>query len=181
MSLLIQQATLKDVDFILSLIMNGARKGHFSKDVLTNKAHMRENIFRIVKCNVSKKGIASEAFLGVLSEKKVGAAIIRKMNGYIELEFIAISTSFKGKGIGTMFLDGILRRYIQLHTLVAYCFPSSNILKHMLMKKGFTLSGEFEGAEILIHKVKPKDTDSAPVFVSSALDVLELASGVIKR
>jgi len=169
MSLVIHQATLKDLDFIMSLITNGARKGHFSKDVLSDKAYVRKNIHSIVCKQISDKGNRSEAWIAKENNRKIGAVIMRYRHvGDVELEFIAVDKSFKTKGFGSMILDHILSTYLELHSLVALCFEESSHLKHMLIKRGFEVVGQVSGGDVLTHPKRIRslmDKRFAPSFM----------------
>ena len=152
MSFSICPATHQDIDFILSLIMNGARKGHFSKDVLSDKVSVRKNIQSIVCKQISDKGNRSEAWIAKENNIKIGAVIMRfRQIGDVELEFIAVGQSFKRKGFGSRILDHILSSYLELNSLVALCFQESSHLKYMLIKRGFEVVGQVSGGDVLSH------------------------------
>jgi len=155
MSFLLCPARHQDVDFILSLIMNGARKGHFNSQAISDKGLMRSDLLSIINNGVDRNLLASVAYVAWNDGKRVGIASMTattKSDGGFELGAIAVKPSDQDKGFGSLILETLLKEWLPKKTIYARCYPKSEKLFLMLQKRGFEFLGFSGDDRILRHE-----------------------------
>jgi GNAT superfamily N-acetyltransferase len=161
MSFLLSPARHKDVDFILSLIMNGARKGHFNLQAISDKGLMRSDLLSIINSGLDRNMLASVAYVAWNDGKRVGMASMTattKPDGGFELGAIAVKPSDQNKGFGSLILETLLQKWLLKKTIYARCYPKSEKLFLMLQKKGFEFLG-FSGEDRILRHEKVNGID----------------------
>lgn len=145
MSLQLLPATVRDVDFMLSLILFGARKGHFYPDLAGNKAALRSILKSAVKFGIQDAGgLRTQAMVGWNKAERVGVTIVsetEKTDNSIELSVIAVRKEYQGCGYGAQLLDALLAQWVPRKTIYVRCFPASEQLYQMLLRRAFVLAG----------------------------------------
>jgi len=161
MSFLLCPARHQDVDFILSLIMNGARKGHFNSQAISDKGLMRSDLLSIINNGVDRNLLASVAYVAWNDGKRVGIASMTattKSDGGFELGSIAVKSSDQDKGFGSLILETLLKEWLPKKTIYARCYPKSEKLFLMLQKRGFEFLG-FSGDDRILRHEKMNGID----------------------
>ena len=161
MSFLLCPARHQDVDFILSLIMNGARKGHFNSQAISDKGLMRFDLLSIVNNGVDRNLLTSVAYVAWNDGKRVGIASMTattKSDGGFELGAIAVRPSDQDKGFGSLILETLLKEWLPKKTIYARCYPKSEKLFLMLQKRGFEFLG-FSGDDRILRHEKMNGID----------------------
>ena len=161
MSFLLCPARHQDVDFILSLIMNGARKGHFNSQAISDKWLMRSDLLSIINNGVDRNLLASVAYVAWNDGKRVGIASMTattKSDGGFELGAIAVRPSDQDKGFGSLILETLLKEWLPKKTIYARCYPKSEKLFLMLQKRGFEFLG-FSGDDRILRHEKMNGID----------------------
>ena len=161
MSFVLCPARLKDVDFILSLIMNGARKGHFNSQAISDKGLMRSDLSSIVSRGLDRNGLTSFAYVAWNDGKRIGIASMTattKVDGGFELGAIAVKPSCQNKGFGSLILETLLKEWLPKKTIYARCYPKSEKLFLMLQKRGFEFLG-FSGEDRILRHEKVNGID----------------------
>lgn len=175
MQLTCTQASTKDADFIISLIMAGARKGHYYSLFVDNKQLLRKMVNSIIIDGVQydSRHLASEALVGRFGNTRIGAVITtqtEKKDNSIELAAITVKKQFQDMGFGRGMLDIILARWLPEKTIYARCFPDSEKLAQMLLRRGFSLISITEsGTRILKHlrETSPEHNAGPPIRLFS--------------
>jgi len=161
MSFLLCPAGQKDVDFILSLIMNGARKGHFNSQAISDKGLMRSDLLSIINDGLDRNMLASVAYVAWNDGKRVGMASMTattKPDGGFELGAIAVKPSDQNKGFGSLILETLLKEWLPKKNIYARCYPRSEKLFLMLQKRGFEFLG-FSGEDRILRHEKVSGID----------------------
>jgi len=161
MSFLLCPAGQKDVDFILSLIMNGARKGHFNSQAISDKGLMRSDLLSIINDGLDRNMLASVAYVAWNDGKRVGMASMTattKPDGGFELGAIAVKPSDQNKGFGSLILETLLKEWLPKKSIYARCYPRSEKLFLMLQKRGFEFLG-FSGEDRILRHEKVSGID----------------------
>ena len=161
MSFLLCPAGQKDVDFILSLIMNGARKGHFNSQAISDKGLMRSGLLSIINDGLDRNMLASVAYVAWNDGKRVGMASMTattKPDGGFELGAIAVKPSDQNKGFGSLILETLLKEWLPKKNIYARCYPRSEKLFLMLQKRGFEFLG-FSGEDRILRHEKVSGID----------------------
>ena len=161
MGFLLCPARHQDVDFILSLIMNGARKGHFNSQAISDKWLMRSDLLSIINNGVDRNLLASVAYVAWNDGKRIGIASMTattKSDGGFELGAIAVRPSDQDKGFGSLILETLLKEWLPKKTIYARCYPKSEKLFLMLQKRGFEFLG-FSGDDRILRHEKMNGID----------------------
>lgn len=161
MRFLLSPARHKDVDFILSLIMNGARKGHFNLQAISDKGLMRSDLLSIINSGLDRNMLASVAYVAWNDGKRVGMASMTattKPDGGFELGAIAVKPPDQNKGFGSLILETLLQEWLPKKTIYARCYPKSEKLFLMLQKKGFEFL-DFSGEDRILRHEKVNGID----------------------
>lgn len=161
MSFLLCPARHQDVDFILSLIMNGARKGHFNLQAISDKGLMRSDLLSIINNGLDRNKLTSAAYVAWNDGRRVGIASMTattKSDGGIELGAIAVKPSDQNKGFGTLILEALLKEWLPKKIIYARCYPKSEKLFLMLQKRGFEFLG-FSGEDRILRHEKVSGID----------------------
>lgn len=155
MPLLWKKATDKDSGFIFSLILNGARKGHFEPGILVDKEGYRAYLHCAISREIDPRGYPTLAWVGWNDNTRVAAAIMTAAVGTpdigMELAMIAMKSEFQGLGLGSEGLDTLLNLYLPQGSVYVRCFPASQRFRQMLTDRDFVEVGELGGAVILRH------------------------------
>tara|TARA_B110000503_G_C7109932_1_gene397612 strand:- start:770 stop:1267 length:498 start_codon:yes stop_codon:yes gene_type:complete len=153
MSLKWVKASSKDLGFIFSLALNGARKGHFEPQILLEKEAYRHYLICSIQKECDPRGFPTKAFVIYLNDLRVGAAVITTAIGTpdvgVEVAMIAIKHEFQGRGYGTQAVNEILEHYLPLGSVYARCLPASARLHQMLIKRNFFNVGQSGASSIL--------------------------------
>ena len=166
-----QPATLQDIDFITSLILAGARKGHFYPHLANNKTMLRQLVLSMIHSGAQfSSGSFSEVMLGWQDNTRAGTTIItntEKKDNSIELAVIIVKKELHGQGIGRLMLDGLLKRWLPYKTIYARCFPVSDKLVEMLLHREFKIVQTTDtGTRILrrVQETSPVRSGDKPIF-----------------
>ena len=164
-------ATLQDTDFITSLILAGARKGHFYPQLANNKTMLRQLVQSIIFSRVQTTSNSfSEAMVGWQGIKRIGTTIItetEKNDNSIELAAIILKKEIHGNGFGRQMLDALLKRWLPYKTIYARCFPVSEQLVKMLLHREFSIVQITDsGTRILKREqeTRPEHGGDLPIF-----------------
>lgn len=140
MQLSFTAATKNDTCFIQTLLLSGIRKGHFDKRLHERREQLRNEIGSIIeKRKLYQSPLSAQAWIFRHGDVRVGfsilSAISHGITGY-ELYAIAVHSKFRGKGYGGIILDEMLHYYAG-PAIYARCFPASEILYQMLLRRHF--------------------------------------------
>jgi len=155
MSLKLEKAGPRDAAFIFSLAQNGAHNGHFDARINRNKDAYRAYINAAITRESDPEGIPTRAFVAIADDMRIGAAVttaaLGTPDGGIELALIAVKNAHRGHGSGAWMLDTLLNYYLPRGSVYARCFPASETLRQMLIKRGFVPAGSSGQSLILRH------------------------------
>lgn len=152
---------LDDLQFITDELKEGARAGHYAKELLDPVSFnglvggLRKTISMI------ESGTEMADYIYILAElhtdKPVGYIWFQTQaapNGFLFLEIKAfgVAAKFRGAGIASQFLSEFLHLFAK-HPLEARCFSSSSQMADMLKRRGFTLDTVLpSGTQVLIKR-----------------------------
>lgn len=171
-----QTANRADIGYVFSLVLNGARNGHFEPQILSQKSEYRKYLELAINLQTDPRGYRTEVLIGWLDQKKTGAVVLTEAIGTpdvgIEIAMIAIKAEFRGTGLGSLALDSLLHRLLPRASVYARCFPASQKLQQMLSKRGFVEVGHLGLATILRHeRVEVLPHVSAPMVIPSTTHI----------
>jgi|GEM_PF-1597632 len=150
------KANSKDLGFIFSLALNGARKGHFEAQIMVEKEAYRAYLNSAISKESDPRGFPTYAFIAYLNDMRIGAAVITAAIGTpdvgVELAMIAIKHEYQGCGYGTQAVDTLLDHYLPQGSVYARCLPASERLHQMLIKRAFSSVGTSCQSLILRHE-----------------------------
>lgn len=150
-----QRASQSDVPHIFSLILNGARYGHFETAPLQDRAAYRRYLESLINLGVDARGIPHDVYVGYSSGQRIAASIVMPAIGTpdigVEIAMIAVKNECRGLGYGTVGLDHLLEHYLRLGSVYVRCLPASIKLQAMLSKRGFMVVGHLGQATIFRH------------------------------
>lgn len=168
-------ASLQDTDFIISLIIAGARQGHFYPHLANDKALLRRFVLSTIKHGIQdESGLRSQAMIGWLGNTRIGVTIItetEKKDNSIEIGVIAVKKQFQGSGYGGRMLAALLDHWLPHKTIYARCFPSSEKLLHMLLRRGFAEIGKAGKETTILKREQEQQPDHGlgrPVIVAGS-------------
>ena len=141
--------------------MNGARKGHFNSQAISDKWLMRSDLLSIINNGVDRNLLASVAYVAWNDGKRIGIASMTattKSDGGFELGAIAVKPSDQDKGFGSLILETLLKEWLPKKTIYARCYPKSEKLFLMLQKRGFEFLG-FSGDDRILRHEKMNGID----------------------
>lgn len=137
------QADLSDIDFIHEVFMQGVEAGHFPEELLEEEQQslVRGNMESVITQGIQRdNGLRAQAIVYEDDEQRIGFVImselIPKMGGN-EMYVIAVDKNYRGKGYGNKILDDIIQRWVSHSDLYVRCRPDSEVMYHMLTKRGF--------------------------------------------
>ncbi|EBM7745620.1 GNAT family N-acetyltransferase [Salmonella enterica] len=149
-------ASQGDIPFIISECEEGARNGHFHKDIL-NDQYFEMQIRKLL--NASEQGDYSGNYIYILmrtkDDRRVGliwfcAALDPQGSPRLELRAISIIKELRGKGLGSTLLTDMLESNPH-QPLMARCYENSSQMAEMLKRRGFTLYETLpSGTQILL-------------------------------
>ena len=141
--------------------MNGARKGHFNSQAISDKGLMRSDLLSIINNGVDRNLLASVAYVAWNDGKRIGIASMTattKSDGGFELGAISVKHSDQDKGFGSLILETLLKEWLPKKTIYARCYPKSEKLFLMLQKRGFEFLG-FSGDDRILRHEKMNGID----------------------
>ena len=148
-----QPATQADIGHVFSLVLNGARNGHFEPTILAQKSNYRTYLQSAIHLLTDPRGYRTEVLTGWVNHTRVGAAVITEAIGTpdigVEIAMIAIKGEFQGAGFGSLALDALLPKLLKHGSVYARCFPASHKLQSMLLSRDFREVGSLGQATIL--------------------------------
>lgn len=154
MSIEIRHARSQDQGFIISCLLNAARKNHFYLEV-NNRDQVRlfkQHIADIVTRAESQPNSEYQVFIIETGGKHAGVAILTplpKPGSGREIYALALRPEYRGRGLGSQTLDWLLDK-LQKDVVVARCAPASKAMYHLLSTRGFeTLGVTDEGFQVL--------------------------------
>lgn len=144
-------ATLNDVEFVVDLIAQDAKKGHYSElalrdDELKNYRLMFTNLINSIGTPVMgengveyKKG---SLWIYLSKNEKIGFFyLVEKYQGSgekdLEISMFSIAQKHRGKGHGEIMIKKILSMCSNTATLFARCFKNSTTMCYLLEKYNF--------------------------------------------
>jgi len=155
MSISLRRASIQDTGFIFSLAQNGARHGHFNQLVSRDKSKFQAYIQSVITQGVDLSGYSTEFSVAHLDGSRIGVTLNTAALGIpdrgVELAMIALKKEFRGAGYGSLILDTFLDCYLPSMSVYARCYPASQKLHQMLLRRDFTEVGMSQGSVILRH------------------------------
>ena len=155
-----RRANISDHGFICSIILNGARKGHFSIDLTDQRAIHH---FKATISDMLKPGCTEQVYIFLKQDKRLGLAILNDIDAHPdckELYMLCVHSKFRKQGYGKQLLDIIMHK-LQHFTVYARCAPASQIMFDMLLQHHFQLIHETDQGIRILKKHQPCDYDTA--------------------
>lgn len=164
----IKPAQTDELGFVADLVATYARQGHFStshlgaagqQNLITTFARICENgkLSRVTYRGIET--VPAEIWLCGRSENAEGflvaADIDNKGGPERELYMIAVVPESLGLGIGTHLLDFFCSRFAD-RTLHGQCYPVSQQMREMFLRRGFIQHGKTNGGNFLFHRPHPR-------------------------
>jgi RimJ/RimL family protein N-acetyltransferase len=141
---MMRYATLKDYDFICSLILKEAANGHFDRNLLLPAA--ARGLELELKSVLSNHRRTNKSYAYALiwerNGQPIGFVVMSALDGDQgnELWLAAVSPAHRAKGEGKEMISTILRQFEQQGAgLMARCAPESEAMFHLLTSNGFVL------------------------------------------
>ena len=135
-------ANISDQNFIASLILSGSRKHHFTVDTENPDAvrEMKQHLQHAIQFQRLKTGLASRLETYTTSDgQRAGFVMLieaPESPDTIEIYAIAVLSSYRGHGLGSLMLDNVISQYYR-QNLIARCSSQSQPMRHLLTRKGF--------------------------------------------
>lgn len=136
-------ASLNDLPYMAGQILDGARKGHFEKRILTSPQTelLYQELEAIIRHRRRLNGpLGATALIFSNGRDPVGHAILTEIQGTpgIEIYALALDERRRGTGLGSAMLDLLIARFLpQAGAMYARCFPRSVVMYEMLVSRGF--------------------------------------------
>ena len=151
---MLRYATLEDLDFVHSLVVEGAVEGHFNEDIIQNPKGIDAIRSELQSIVTSLRRIPAQCIIYEQNSNPVGFLISSAVDGKKgnELWMAAIAPTSRGKGYGADMLDQILSQFLRAGVvLTARCLPASVLMFRMLQTRGFkhVATGE-KGVRVLV-------------------------------
>ena len=155
MTLSLKNSTTKDLGFVMSLALNGARHGHFDPRVSTEKEAYRAYLNSAITYQTDLSGYSTHVMVAYDNASRIGATVVTKAVGTpdagVEIALIALKNEHRGKGYGADMLDVLMNHYLPTMSVYARCFPASEKFHQMLLRRGFSEVGQSGKSVILRH------------------------------
>lgn len=155
MTISLTKSTNRDFGFVFSLLMNGARNGHFEPKINAKKELYRSYISEAIARETDQRGYPAHVLVAHENKDRIGAAIITTAVGTpdegVELTMIAVRNEHRQKGFGSSILDGLLDHYLPRASVYVRCLPASEKLHQMLLRRDFAEIAHTENGVILRH------------------------------
>jgi ribosomal protein S18 acetylase RimI-like enzyme len=140
---MMRHAVPSDFQFIHNLILDGARAGHFERQLLTPAATrgLEVELMSVLTSRVRVSGIKAYALIWESNKNPIGFVIISAgpENEGNELWLAAISPEYRDRGEGKKMILETLRHFKGKHLmLMARCAPESKAMFHILTSNGFS-------------------------------------------
>lgn len=141
---MMRYATLKDYDFICSLVLKEAAKGHFDRNLLLPGAArgLELELKSVLADHRRANGCYAYALIWELNGSPIGFVVMSALDGDQgnELWLAAVSSAHRGKGEGKEMVQTVLRQFREQGAgLMARCAPESEAMFHILTSNGFVL------------------------------------------
>jgi len=134
-------ATAADIPFIESLLLAGARKGHFNPELLNRRDTIRQNLQSVVRQNrMLESPLYAEARIYKCNSQRTGFSIMTGVTDWpnaIELYAIGVYKTMRGNGFGRLILDELLHQWLPECNVYVRCAPASEQLYQMLLRRQF--------------------------------------------
>ena len=169
--MLIQRvANIRDIGFINSTIIYGARKGHYAIDV-DNAAMIRAmkmEIQSIINCGLLSDGRRASASVHTLGDVRIGITILCETepgeDGY-EIYAMSVSKQYQNQGYGGRILDVVLAN-LNVADVYARCLPESRVMKGLLESRGFGLLAVDGNYEVYTNRIFSRSDSSESLVLS---------------
>ena len=153
----LREAQLDDLDFVMSEIVEGTKKGHYIETILEfqQQLAMRNMLSQVIEnlCLVRLSKLGQETIFARLfiygspNEDKVGYLLVSDKSEYcndIEIYQAGIKESHYGKGHGLNLIDNFLSIAPKDRSFFARCYPASEAMFNILLKHGFEHIGTLD-------------------------------------
>jgi GNAT superfamily N-acetyltransferase len=160
-SVAIERAHPADVDQVISLLVEDARRGHYNVALINEAQQFREmlqNAFTGGKyCYENADGdlvsTAHRAYVARASTGVVGFVLMIGTLGpgrmpILELHMLSVARSFRRRGLGRRLIEQALEDVPDGRSVVARCFPPSTVAMNLLRTMGFEESRRTEAGSI---------------------------------
>ena len=156
MTVTLQKSNTRDLGFVFSLAQNGVRHGHFDSSITREKTGFRSYLNAIISNERDLQGKPAQLLVAMENNERVGTSLVAAAagtpDGGVELVMIAVKSEHRGKGYGATMLDMLMNHYLPRCSMYVRCFPASEKLRQMLLRRDFSEVGELGGAIILRHE-----------------------------
>jgi GNAT superfamily N-acetyltransferase len=148
-------ADITDTPFIESLLLAGARKGHFNPELLSQRSSLRKDVHSMIaRQRLLDSPLYAEATIYKVNRHRAGfslmSGITDKPDG-IEIYAISLHKTFRGLGLGSMILDDILTQWLPRCDVYARCSAASEMLYQMLVRRQFTYLSNLPSGTRILH------------------------------
>ncbi len=157
---MLRAAKIGDLNFVFELIIEGAEKGHFSRELCEspNEAHaFRLELASILENGVNQEGMQSYGLVYESEGKRIGFMFMKAAfaNRGNELWLAAIHPDYRNKGFGKAMILTVLNKFQGKNLyLYARCSPESKVMYQLLIKNGFQLNKiGSDGTRALIYQL----------------------------
>jgi GNAT superfamily N-acetyltransferase len=151
--------SLRDHGFLCSMLLQGARSGHFSipfndpERVYQLKQQIRQDLS--IQDKGQRSGVNIDVFY--LGLARIGFSIvvdIESLPGEMELQAIGIDRKCRGQGFGSQILDATLSE-ISATAIHARCAKASSRMYEMLLHRGFVYQRDTSDGFRVLKRVTP--------------------------
>lgn len=155
--LTVYQADPGDFNFIYPEAIRASKQGHFLIDTQNpeERDFLKRNLKSVLSHGQFENGLRGQPLIFQNENIKVGFALISEFKpglGGNEIHLFLVHHKYLGHGYGSAMLDEINRRWQQVD-LCARCFPASQTMYNMLLRRHFIFSHtNSEGAKVLLRE-----------------------------
>ncbi|MDH5471920.1 MAG: GNAT family N-acetyltransferase [Gammaproteobacteria bacterium] len=154
MSIVKRLANLKDLEFIYSCILYGARKGRYSFNAENPEIvkSMKYEIQSVVGRQLLLDQRYARAFVFIQNNKRIATLIMSAASDNIrgsEIYALSVARKYQNQGYGSRIVDDLLNEY-QSSDIYARCSPSSEKMRTLLEKRGFRVHSMDDDYRILL-------------------------------
>jgi len=149
----------KDIPFILHEVGDGLNKGYFAFDHTNGLGEFSAQLQRITAAHANSEKIGNVLF--VFEEAKATTPLAfallaagqadHKLPQHLILVMFGVSSSSRGKGLGSLFLQYLMAHMAGMPVL-ASCLPASKVMADMLQRHNFSqISVSPRGKRTFVH------------------------------
>jgi len=143
---MMRYGTVRDHEFILSIILKEAANGHFERDLLLPEATrgLELELMSVLSHQRRHNGSFAYALIWERNERRIGFIVMSALEGDTgnELWLAAVAPAYRRQGEGKKMIRTVLRQFKEQGVgLMARCTPESEAMYHLLTANGFVLDG----------------------------------------